>query len=102
MPPNEVWPPAGNQGPEEETAAHTTRSADVILSRIAEIESAYQAYVVLVITPAGKYRRRVMLSLHGATAAVQRAQAKGQTAHLVLCRLVPVQADPELGSGWSE
>jgi hypothetical protein len=57
-----------------------------------------QAYVVLLINPAGKYLRRVYLSLHSATAAVQRAQAKGQPVRLVLCKLSPVTADLD---GWS-
>ena len=56
------------------------------------------AYVVLVVTPAHKYRRRVFLSLHSASAAVQRAQAKGQPARLMLCQLVPVAADVNLAS----
>lgn len=60
--------------------------------------SACTAYVVLVVTPAHKYRRRVFLSLHSATAAVQRAQAKGQPVRLILCQLVPVAADVNLAS----
>ena len=66
-----------------------------------DTESACAAYVVLLFTPAGKYRRRVFLSLHSATAAVQRAKAKGQPAHMVLCRLQPVTADLELAS-WGD
>ena len=58
--------------------------------------SACAAYVVLVVTPAHKYRRRVFLSLHSASAAVQRAQAKGQPVRLMLCQLVPVAADLNL------
>jgi hypothetical protein len=54
------------------------------------------AYVVLVVTPAHKHRRRVFLSLHSASAAVQRAQAKGQPARLMLCQLVPATADLNL------
>jgi hypothetical protein len=58
--------------------------------------SACAAYVVLVVTPAHKYRRRVFLSLHSASAAVQRAQAKGQSVRIMLCQLVPVAADLDL------
>ena len=57
------------------------------------------AYVVVVVSPYGQPRRRPYLSLHHATAAVQRAEAKGQPARLVLCRLEPVAAD--LGGEWS-
>jgi hypothetical protein len=58
--------------------------------------SACAKYVVLVVTRAHKYRRRVFLSLHSAAAAVQRAQAKGQPARLMLCQQVPVAADFKL------
>jgi hypothetical protein len=53
----------------------------------------HAAYVVVVVSPYGQPRRRVYLSLHHATQAVQRAHAKGQPAHMVLCRLVPVTGD---------
>jgi hypothetical protein len=66
-----------------------------------DIETACDAYAVLVFTPAGKYRRRVFLSLHSATAAMQRALVKGQPARIVLCRLVPVTADLELDGRWT-
>jgi hypothetical protein len=68
----------------------------------ADIASACQAYAVLLLTPAGKNRRRVFLSLHSATAAVQRAQDKDQPARMVLCKLVPVAADLDLGREVSE
>jgi hypothetical protein len=71
-----------------------------IVSELADTESACEAFVVLVFTPAGQYRRRVFLSLHGATAAVQRARAKGQSARMVLRRLVPVTADLDLIGEW--
>jgi hypothetical protein len=57
------------------------------------------AYVVVVFTPAGKYVRRVFLSLHSATAAMQRARKRGQPAEMVLCRLVPVAADLGVDGG---
>lgn len=50
--------------------------------------------VVVVETPGGKYRRRCFLSLSSAQAAVERAQAKGYAATVVLARLEPVE-------GWS-
>ena len=57
------------------------------LAQHPDMETACEAYVVLVSTPAGHYRRRVFLSLHSATAAVQRALAKNQPVRMVLCQL---------------
>jgi hypothetical protein len=51
------------------------------------------AYVVLLTTRYGMPRRRVYLDLGHARTAVQRAEAKGQEASLVLCKLEPVTAD---------
>jgi hypothetical protein len=53
---------------------------------------------VIVVSPYGNPRRRLYLSLHHATEAVRRAHAKGQPAHMVLCRLEPVAAD--LDESW--
>jgi hypothetical protein len=50
-------------------------------------------YVVLMITRYGMPRRKVYLDLGHARTAVQRAQAKGQQARLVLCELRAVAAD---------
>jgi hypothetical protein len=66
-----------------------------------DVESACEAFVVLLFTPEGRYRRRVFLSLHSATAAVQRAIAKGQPVRMVLCRVTPVAADLDLTREWS-
>jgi hypothetical protein len=66
-----------------------------------DIESACEAFAVLLSNPAGRYRRRIFLSLHSATAAIRRAQAKGQPAYMVLCWLQPVTADLEL-VGWGD
>ena len=60
-----------------------------------DVEPACEAFVVVVVSPYGQPRRRVYLSLHHATTAVQRAHAKGQSAHMVLCELVPVAGDLE-------
>jgi hypothetical protein len=76
--------------------------SSAILPQATDIESACEAYAVLLITSTGKYRRRIYLSLHSATAAIQRAQDKGQPVRMVLCRLVPVAADPDLDGLWSE
>jgi hypothetical protein len=54
------------------------------------------AYVVVLITRYGMPRRKVYLDLGHARAAVARARGKGLPAWLVLCELVPVQADLDL------
>jgi hypothetical protein len=58
-------------------------------------------YVVLMITRYGMPRRKVYLDLGHARAAVQRAEAKGQQAELVLVRLTPVAPDLDLGGEWT-
>jgi hypothetical protein len=77
-------------------ATPTIAKADSTPAEIAD------AYCVLMITPYGKQLRRLYLSLHSATAAVQRAKLRGLPARLVLCQLVPVQADLDLAGSWSE
>jgi hypothetical protein len=47
-------------------------------------------HVVVVETAAGKYRRRVYLSLDSAQRAADRAIMAGHPAHLILCQLTPV------------
>jgi hypothetical protein len=71
-------------------SAPSTDPAEASVTRAADIEAACTAYVVLVITPRDKILRRPYLSLHSAQQALQRAHDRGQTAHLVLCRLEPV------------
>ncbi len=93
--------PAGGTGPApKNTLAVWASGVDLILDQPGDIESACEAFVVLVFTPAGNYRRRVFLSLHSATAAVQRATNKGQPVRLVLCQLTPIAADLDLTGGW--
>jgi hypothetical protein len=99
MPPDKVRPPAGNRRAEEKAPGDGL--SDVIVAESTDNESACEAFVVLVITPAGRYWRRVFLSLHSATAAVRRARAKGQPVRMVLCRLVPVAAALDLTGEWS-
>lgn len=48
------------------------------------------AYVVIVTTPSGRFRRRCFYSLHSATEAARRARAAGQPASLSLYALVRV------------
>lgn len=46
-------------------------------------------HVVVVETPAGKYRRRVYLSLDSAQKAADRAIMAGHPSKVILCRLMP-------------
>lgn len=54
-------------------------------------------YAVLLVTRYGMPRRKIYLDLGHARAAVQRAEANGQPAELVLVRLTPVTADLDGG-----
>lgn len=65
-----------------------TRSTDSFERAIAD------AYAVLVVTPRGRYQRRLYLSLHSADAAMRRARERGQEAACVLVRLVPETGVP--------
>jgi len=56
-------------------------------------------YVVILITKYGMPRRKVYLDLGHARTAVARAEAKGQPARLVLVKLEPIAADPDLDGG---
>ncbi|MET3718319.1 hypothetical protein [Arthrobacter sp. UYEF21] len=47
-------------------------------------------HVVVVETPAGKFRRRVYLSLDNAQKAADRASMAGHPACVILCQLMPV------------
>lgn len=58
------------------------------------------AFVCVVLTPKGTYRRRVYLSLRSAEKAVRRAWAADRPARLVLCRMIPV-TEP-LDGRWTE
>jgi hypothetical protein len=87
--PKKQRPPADNQG-----GAGDGANVKNSLPTVADI-----AYVVVVVSPYGQPRRHPYLSLHHATAALQRAKAKGQPARMLLCRLEPVTADLDLDSG---
>ncbi|MEO7980340.1 MAG: hypothetical protein ABI807_05560 [Sporichthyaceae bacterium] len=49
------------------------------------------ALVVVVCTSAGRYRRRVFLTLASAERSAERAREAGHEASVVLARLVPVE-----------
>jgi hypothetical protein len=77
------------EGPTADDRIAAKQLADHILA-------AASAYVVILVTPTGRHLRKPYLSLHSAQQALQRAQDRGQPAHLVLCRLEPVGADLDL------
>jgi len=79
--------------PTDRTEPSVTPSTDVI--------ALCEAFVVAVEVPGEKYVRRVFLSLHRAIQAVERAQARGRSAWMLLCKLVPVPADLEFGEWMS-
>lgn len=66
-------------------------------THIAQVAEEKLADVVCVVSevrtdsPEPQYRRRVHLSLTAAQNAVRRAQERGLQAHMVLCRLEPVE-----------
>jgi hypothetical protein len=88
-PPNRTGPAVGT-GPAPNTLADGALGVDSILEQPSDTAA---AYVVIVVSPYGQPRRRVYLSRHHATAALRRAQDKGQEARMMLCRLEPVPAD---------
>jgi hypothetical protein len=70
--------------PEDAAAAKRLIDASILEPALAD------AYCVLLTTAYGNTLRRLYLSLHSATAALQRAKRRGLPARLVLCKLVPV------------
>lgn len=78
-------------GPHDETGPHTNAAADHDYTRHqADALSAVTGYALAVETGAGRYRRRLFLTLAAAENAVARARARGQYAEVVLVRVVPV------------
>lgn len=57
----------------------------------ADVVSAVTGYALAVETGAGRYRRRLFLTLAAAENAVSRARERGQYAEIILVRLVPVE-----------
>lgn len=84
-------PAVPSQAPSEKSIATDTSSPILPADDSARsLQNAVEAFVIVVLTPEGKYRRRVYLSLHSASHAVERAWAKGQPARMILCRVTPV------------
>ena len=97
MPPDreEVRQPSQIDGPEFQTAC----SPQTIPVAIQFSPSCADAYVVVVVTPAGRHLRRAFLSMSGGEKAYNRALEAGQPAAMILCHLTPVE--PSLSRGGS-
>ena len=79
-------------GPTAETGPHNSTPVDHDYTRHqAEALSAVTGYALAVETGAGRYRRRMFLTLAAAENAVARARARGQYAEVILVRVVPVE-----------
>lgn len=68
----------------------TQEQADICegwLADAAQVDRELLAYVAVVATPAGSYRRRTFLTLAAALAAVEKAHARGVDASVCLCEL---------------
>lgn len=85
----------GNDRIRPAQADSVSNSVPTTTDSVYDVRAVCEAYVVLVQTTDEKMRRRVMLSLHSAEKAVRRAELRGHSAELVLCRLIPVLPEPE-------
>lgn len=56
----------------------------------AAVDQVAGAFCLVVTTPAGRYRRRVFLTVAAAEKAAVRATAAGHHAEIVLCRIDPI------------
>lgn len=72
--------------------SHAGRLVHHWLAAALEVAPDRLALVAVVQTSAGTYRRRVFLSLDAAQKALERAEARGLDAQVVLCELRPVVA----------
>ena len=79
-------PGGGTEGGRDDQVAGRSRS--ILPSEAAACTDG--SLVVVVRTPAGRYRRRVFLTLAAAERARDRAQDAGHDAEIVLCRLTPM------------
>lgn len=80
--------PGGRTGGEANKDQLGGRSLPIIPGEVAE--SLDGALVLLVRTEAGRYRRRVFLTIASAQRAADRATEAGHAAEIVLCALAPV------------
>lgn len=75
------------------TTSQDTAPGDKLVSAehsIDALRARAAGYALLVENPAGKYRRRLFLTLASAQRAKDRATARGQYAAILLVRIVPV------------
>jgi hypothetical protein len=92
--------PQGQPSPDNQAA--TTQLDGSSIPAPADIEAACTAYMVLLVSARGTYLRKPYMSLHNAEAALRRAQDRGQSAYLVLCKLTPVGTDLYIDGGDQE
>lgn len=83
----ESRPVGGNQA--AEISSGDTHSIPAGTDDITAAALVAGVHVVVVETPAGRYRRRVYLSLDSAQKAADRAAMAGHPASVILCQLVP-------------
>jgi hypothetical protein len=79
--------------PASDNQAATKQLDASILPRTADYAP---AYIAVMVDRFGTPRRRPYLNLHHASLAVQRAQAQGRQAWLILCKLEPITASLDL------
>jgi hypothetical protein len=98
---NRIAPDPKTEGVPSVLQAHSHDTAPVPVPRLTEAEicASRPLYVLITKTPSERITRRVYLSLHSATKAVQRAQARGNAASLELCRCVPYTVGSEIRGG---
>jgi hypothetical protein len=84
----EVTEPVPRDRPAE--IDHQAAAKPLEASILAKAADLADAYCILAVTPYGRQRRRLFLSLHSAVAAVKRARERGLPCELILCRLVPL------------
>ena len=77
---------AGVRLTDESTSVRRLNTSDAQ----AAAEQCRGAFVVVVTTAGGRYRRRVYLNLAAGEHAARRARQAGHDAHIMLCRLDPV------------
>jgi hypothetical protein len=75
--------------PRDRPAENDHQAAAKLLDESSLLD-ACSVYMIMLLGRNGNHLRKPYLSLHSARQALQRAQDRGQQAHLVLCRVEPV------------
>lgn len=89
--------PGNERRPEHEPGAAESFGGDltsVVPTTLRHPKAIAAGYAVLLLRSDDRVTRQVYLSLHSATKALERAEAKGRAASMVLVELVPVTAAP--------